>query len=769
MGAAEGTLQHAPISESADCVHDYSASGSNWSCQRDAAIKPKLAKMGPAGPDTKPTTLVFVLEKAASKKKLRLQKDKKKGRSKTAKERGDTIALRIERPSPQSENGNIPEPFPVKDWTVWTYKQYREEVVVAASGFIVLGFQRFDAVTIWGFNMPEWHMTALAAMHAGGKCAGVYPSDSAETAAHKVVHSGARIVVIDIESRLDKLVDALNARRDCKHVEAFVAYGFEPKNRTKVDIEGLGDIPLLSWADLLEKGRDCEEDLARRIKGTKSGHCAFLNYTSGTTGEPKAVMLAHDALFYEATTLIQVLQESVGFADARVEERLLSYLPLANVTAFLLDLVLPLVAHAYKDGQANVFFARPDELNSGSIYDRLRIAKPTVFLGFPAVWENIAVEIRSLVDDLKGLKKSACGAAKYLALKRARNKQIGGSGLKPLGFKIADVVVLSRARAKLGLEECKVALTATAPARINRLQYFASIGLDLHEVYGLSECTGACTISTSQAHQWGSVGYQIPGVEIKIFKVDPSDFNKKTECPPAPSLDDTDEKYLGEICFRGRNTMMGYLASPDMGEDHVENIRRINAQTIDSEGWLHTDDQGLQTELGMIKVLGRRSEIITTGENDSISPVWIEDEIKTQCDAISEAMVIRNGYSYCVALVTLKAVGANGESPGTDELDRVARKLNKKSNVKLVSQAIDDDVFIDTIEMAMASVSKNTRCNPNGSFTIRKFTILPTNFSQELDELTPTKVLKRKAIEKIHSSIIERLFSAEIDGYVRYM
>merc|ERR1712113_668530 len=121
----------------------------------------------------------------------------------------------------------------------------------------------------------------------------------------------------------------------------------------------------------------------------------------------------------------------------------------------------------------------------------------------------------------------------------------------------------TRKEHRVGLDKCKYALTGAAPIRVDTLEYYGSLGIYINEVYGMSESTGVCTMSTDQAHQWGAVGWQLPGTEVKCFKVDPTDINKKTECPPAPGLDASEDEFQGEICFRGRGIMMGYLACKD--------------------------------------------------------------------------------------------------------------------------------------------------------------------------------------------------------------
>merc|ERR1739838_832086 len=192
----------------------------------------------------------------------------------------------------------------------------------------------------------------------------------------------------------------------------------------------------------------------------------------------------------------------------------------------------------------------------------------------------------------------------------------------------------------------------------------------------MSESTGVVTMSTDQAHQWGSCGWQMPGREVEIFKVHDSDFNIKQKCKAAPALNSTEDEFQGEICFRGRCIMMGYLSCKDMGEAHVQEIQKKTAGTVDADGWLHSGDKGLKTAAGMVKITGRYKELIIGEGGENIAPVPIEDSVKGICDGVAECMMIGDQRKYNVCFITLKAVGANGEQPGTDALDMGAARVN---------------------------------------------------------------------------------------------
>merc|ERR1719359_178661 len=130
--------------------------------------------------------------------------------------------------------------------------------------------------------------------------------------------------------------------------------------------------------------------------------------------------------------------------------------------------------------------------------------------------------------------------------------------------------------------------------------------------------------------------------------------------------------------------MMGYMANPDMGEAHVTEICKKTAEAIDDDGWLHSGDKGMITAAGMVKITGRYKELIIGEGGENIAPVPIEDHVKKMCDGIAEVMMVGDKRKYNVALVTLKAVGANGEVPGTDTLDAGAKTVNP--NVCTISE-----------------------------------------------------------------------------------
>jgi long-chain-fatty-acid--CoA ligase ACSBG len=447
-----------------------------------------------------------------------------------------------------------------------------------------------------------------------------------------------------------------------------------------------------------------------------------------------------------------------------VQERMLSYLPLSHVAGMMLDIVCPVYLTARSEAaHLTTFFARVYDLKAGSLKDRLQVATPTLFLGVPLVWEKIADRIRALGAETTGLKKKIATWAKSCGLEHAQNCQLGGTGTKPFGYGLADALVLSKIKANLGLQHLKFGMTGAAPIRADTLEYFGQLGIEINEVYGMSESCGLASVSSHQAHLWGSCGYALPGVELKAFTVNPDDLNVKEECAKAADLQSGDA-FQGELCWRSRGNMMGYMAQPDLGEDHVAEIQAKTAEAIDKDGFLHSGDKGMILETGMCKITGRYKEIIIGEGGENIAPVPIEDHVKKTCDGIAEIMMVGDKRKYNVALVTLKAVGANGEVPGSDDLDAGAKRVN--AAVQTISGAIEDPVWIEAVQAAITSVNTSHHCT-NQAFKIQKFMILPSNFSELGNELTPTKKLKRAVVAAKYAKAIDALYESS-GSYVKY-
>jgi len=718
----------------------YPADGTPfWTCDGNSKATIRMSESG-AGSESvcPPQTLPEIFKEAVAKK-------------------GDKVCMRVERGLPPPEGVKAPPCLPDNQWTTWTYKQYYEESCKIAKACIKIGHQRHESVNIFGFNSPEWFMSQMAAILAGGKAAGIYPTDTPEQVQFKCTHSHGSVAIVEDSGKLKPF---LTYKDDMPNLKALVCWACPVPEGGKITRSDGTVIECYTWADFMKLGESVEDSLLEaRISAQEPGHCCSLIYTSGTTGNPKAVMISHDNILWASQTVLGVIPN--GKTDKA--ERILSYLPLSHVAGLMVDIICPIVGAAKSPSYIEVSFARPYDLKIGTVGDRLRAVKPTLFIGVPRVWEKIAEKMKAVGASTKGLKKKIATWAKGKGLEYARNCQLGGSGAVPSNYARANKIVLSKVKMALGLDQCTFGFTGAAPISTETLEYFGQLGIQINEVYGMSECTGATTWSLDEAHQWGSCGWEMPGTEVKVFQVDPDDINKKKECPPCLDIFDAPEDAQGEICYRGRHIMMGYMANPALGDEHVKEIQKKNADAIDKEGWLHSGDKGCISTKGMVKITGRYKELIIGAGGENIAPVPIEDNAKALGPAISNIMMVGDKRKFNVALVTLKAVGATGDAPGSDNLlPGPAAEVNP--SVTTISGAMKDETWVKYLEGVLTQVNKTV---PNNASKIQKFTILPRDFSVETEELTPTLKLKRGFSEKKFSAQIDAMYESS-DVYVPF-
>jgi len=721
------------------CEHEKLSCHGSKSCGTgdDFNHKPRLPLVGPgSGEFSPPMTIPQVFEIAVLTKKNR-------------------PVMAVERPLPPAEGLGKASSLPWDQWTKWTYQDYMDETRTAAKAFMACGVQQFGTVNVFGYNSPEWFIACMGAIFTGGKCAGIYPTDTSDQVAFKAQHSGANVAVVETLAHLKKFTENIDM---CTDLNAIVVWAEDPKMEPILRKNGTS-IKIMSWKDFMALGNSgtvSDDQLNDRLLCIEPGHCAALIYTSGTTGNPKAVMCSHDNFLFESRMVLYMLKNIIG----QGEERLISYLPLSHVAGMMVDIICPVVGAAFSKGFFTVYFARPYDLKDGTIGARLTFVKPTMFLGVPRVWEKIAEKMKAVGASTKGLKKMIAMWAKYEGLASAKAKQHNTTAYfkgwnTPL-LPVADKIVLSKVKTALGLECCKFAFTGAAPITVDTLEYFGSLGIQINEVYGMSECCGATTFSSDEKHIWGSCGFSLPGMETKVFKCDEQDFNKKIEVPVAKDMFQPTEEEQGEICFRGRHIMMGYLANPKLGPEHVEEINKKTHEAIDDEGWLHSGDKGCIGEGGFFRITGRYKELIIGAGGENIAPVPMEDNIKKLCDAVSNVMMVGDKRKYNTCVVTLKAVGATGELPGSDDLMGPALKVDP--NITKISQAREDKGYKKHIEDAIKKTNNDPKICQNNAWKIQKFRILPRDFSVQTDELTPTLKLKRSVACKLWNDIIEEMY-----------
>ena len=370
--------------------------------------------------------------------------------------------------------------------------------------------------------------------------------------------------------------------------------------------------------------------------------------------------------------------------------------------------------------------------------------------------------MKAMGKSTKGAKLVIARWAKGKGLAHARNMQLGGSGAYSFGYSVADKIVLCTVKEALGLQDCKFGLTGAAPISAETLEYFGSLGIQLNEVYGMSECAGATTFSTDRCHIWESCGFPMHGMEVKIIDEQGGEVPR---CASQMMTKNVPQAEQGEVCYRGQHIMMGYMAQPALRSDHVDEIQKKLSSAIDSRGWLHSRDKGCMTQNGFVRITGRYKELIITASCENIAPVPIEDNIKKLCIGSSNVMMVGDLRKYNVAIVTLKAEGATGEIPGGDNLQLDAAEICEEG-VSTISAARSDAICISAIEWAIEDTNNDGKVCPSNTARVQKFTILPRDFSVATEELTLK--LKRSAVEGMHKELIDRVYQSNSECYVSF-
>jgi len=620
------------------------------------------------------------------------------------------------------------------NWRSFTWAEYVAQVRAAARAMIALGLAPTQGVGIVGFNSKEWLIADLGAVLAGGFASGIYSTNGPDAVQYVLEHSRAALVVVEGKGQLDKVRSVAGALPGLK---AAVVWGDAGS-----DLSALGpSAPVLAWDAFLASAPADGGPLAARVAAQESGHCCTLIYTSGTTGRPKAVMISHD----NVTWVVASFAEFVRFGKAPGgRERLVSYLPLSHIAAQAIDIYAGLVTVGRSVGcgpvvnAATLFFARPDALK-GTLKATLQHVRPTVFFGVPRVWEKFAEALQAVGASTTGVKKKLSTWAKKVALAKYREGRADAAagayagllgGALTAAERALAMVILKKVHAAIGLDRAHFLFTGAAPIASSTLEYFGSLGLVVNEAFGMSEVAGPAAVTLNEYYAPGYCGPAVPGVEIKLDHVAGRD--KPGE---------------GEVCFRGRSVMLGYLR--DDGKTR---------EAVDADGWNHSGDTGALVPFGagaapMLKITGRIKELLITAGGENVPPVPIEDALKSLLPGVSTAVVVGDKLKFLSVLFTLKQQQNDATGSFDDVLVGAAKDVNPA--VTSAKDAENDAVWRKACQTAIDAYNDTA---VSSAQKVQKFAILPLDFSQNTGELTPTLKLKRAAVVEKYGFQLKKIY-----------
>ncbi len=429
--------------------------------------------------------------------------------------------------------------------------------------------------------------------------------------------------------------------------------------------------------------------LRQRMAATTAADLATIVYTSGTTGRPKGCELSHGCLLADVRNAVAALPELFEEPGAAT----LLFLPLAHVFARIIQVGM------LDAGAVLGHWPDPDTLADG-----LAGFQPTFVLAVPRVFEKIYYRAqRQAAASRAGAWIFAAAARAAVEWSEALAARRAAGPFQTARHAAFDMLVYRRLRGAAG-GRVGYAISGGGPLNERLGHFFRGAGITVLEGYGLTEAAGAATVNRPASNRIGTVGQPLPGVAIRV-------------------ADD------GEILIRGDTVFRGYWRNPDATRD-----------VLDSEGWLHTGDLGALDDQGMLRVTGRRKELIVTAGGTNVAPAVLEERIRAH-QLISHCLVVGDGRPYIGCLITLDP----------EELEHWKLQHGRPAGAGARDLATDSDLLADVqqaVDEANRAVSR--------AESVRRFRILPGDFTEAAGYLTPS--------DKVRRSVVARDFAAEIEA-----
>ncbi len=555
-----------------------------------------------------------------------------------------------------------------------TWGKLRERVDALAGGLAALGLERGDTLAIMLNNRPEFQLADLSAMMLGAVPFSIYQTSSPEQIEYVVGDSSARVAVIE-RAFFESFMKARQNLPALEHV---------------VVIDGEGEQSTLALGDV--EGSNPGFDVEAAASQVQIDDLLTLIYTSGTTGPPKGVQLTHRNLIAACLAL----DEHIRLPDGG---RVISWLPAAHIAERMAHHYLPLLVGA-------TITTCPNPREIVAVLPRV---KPSFFFAVPRIWEKIKAGLETRMAALPDEQRLPAQAAIEAGLEKVRLEQAGKAVPPDLAEQVArgEEQLFSKLRLLLGLDEALAVNVGAAPTPREVLEFFHAIGLEVGELWGMSETCGLGTINPPGRARLGTVGPPAAGVEIKLAED-------------------------GEVLIRGDCIMPGYRNQPDK-----------TAETIDAEGWLHTGDVGEFDEAGYLRIIDRKKELIINAAGKNMSPSNIEGTLKVASPMIGQVCVIGDARPYNTALIVLDADYAPAWAEQQGLTAHTLEELASDDATRAEIQA--------GVDRANARLSRVEQ--------IKRFHLVPGDWLPGGEELTPTMKLKRKPIAQKYAAEIESLYA----------
>jgi long-chain acyl-CoA synthetase len=562
-------------------------------------------------------------------------------------------------------------------WQSMSAQEMLRRVAGLSKALAELGVVSGDRVGLFAPNCPEWHTADFAIQGLGAVNVPIYFNESHDRLVYILNDSGARVVFTAGAAQAKKISECRSRIPALEHVISAAP-----------DTELNGDI--LRYETLIASTTDADvAEYRRRAAEITGNNLATIIYTSGTTGEPKGVMLSHSNLSSNCI-------DSASGHHLLPSDVALEFLPLAHVYERT-------AAYSYIcNGVAIAYLERIEDVPQA-----LLEVHPTLTCAVPRFFEKIYANILEKGGRESGIKRNIFDWALRVAEESVPWRAYGKSaspGLK-LRWRVADALVYSKIREGLGGGTQRFS-AGGAPLAPELAEFFWSVGVTIHQGYGLTETSPVVTANTPTANKIGTVGRPIPNVQVKIAED-------------------------GEILVKGPNVMQGYYHKPE-----------ATREVFTSDGWFRTGDIGRLDEDGYLIITDRKKELLKTAAGKFVAPAPIENTLKAS-PYITNAMVVGDTRKFVSVLIV----------PNFANIEAAARKAGHDfaTPTQMTGDAWVRDLLSSEIERLTAPLAQYEKP--------KRFALLEQDFTYAGGELTYTMKMKRRVIEQRYQDVIARLYA----------
>ena len=576
-------------------------------------------------------------------------------------------------------------------WQSWSWQEVAREVEEIALGYLALGIRQGDHVAVLGRNRPKLYWSMVAAQTIGAVPVPIYQDAVGEEIGYVLSHCEAVIAIAGDQEQVDKIIELQDK---CQSLQQIIY--LDPKGLRKYDHSKLHSFA--SIHENLEVNKaEFGQELAKRRQGLKPEDICVMLYTSGTTGNPKGVVLSH-------ANIISAASSSSKFDSLAPDEAALAYLPMAWVGDFIFS-----IGQAYWVG----FCVSCPESSQTMMHD-LREIGPSYFFAPPRIFESLLTTCMIRIEDAGRVKRSMF----HYFMKHARkvgvpimtDEKVTLPDL--LLYRLGEFFVYGPLRNVLGLSRVKVGYTAGEAIGPEIFDFYRSIGINLKQLYGQTEASVFITQQPDGQVEADTVGIPSPGVEVRI-----------------------DDR--GEIFYRSPGTFIEYYKNP-----------AATAETKDEDGWVATGDAGFfDDKNGHLKIIDRAKDVGKMASGQLFAPKYVENKLKFFPE-ILETVVFGNKRDYCTAMVNIDLVSVGNWAERNNVVYSSYQEL--AGHVKIYQMI---HAYIKQVNEDLAQDENLSGCK------IKRFLILHKELDADDGELTRTRKVRRRVIEDKYSDLVVALYN----------